>query len=105
MARLPSTQETPVKNWLWMLPALAVLLGACRGSAENPTAAPTVAEPAADTAAPPATVAEPATDAVVEDGVTATPDATLEAVVAGFELPIRGDRDAPLVIYEFSDYL
>ena len=34
----------------------------------------------------------------------ATLDPTLEAFYQGYELPEKGDPDAPVVLYEFADY-
>lgn len=38
-------------------------------------------------------------------GPTRTMDPTREAFYKAFELPVHGDPDAPVTIYEFSDYL
>ena len=62
---------------------------------------------AADDAA--AEDAEDAGDASAEDGGTAadvpTPDPTVVALAEAFQPPRRGNPDAPIVLYEFSDYL
>jgi protein-disulfide isomerase len=34
-----------------------------------------------------------------------TPDATVVALAQSFEPPIKGDPNAPVMIYEFSDFL
>jgi protein-disulfide isomerase len=73
----------------------------------------TPAEPATGTAESPAgeTIAADATAGA--DGRTETPDAgpsvtpdpTLQALAENFQFPTRGNPNAPLTIYEFSDFL
>jgi hypothetical protein len=45
-------------------------------------------------------------DPADDDPADAEPtlDPTMEAFYLGFDLPTKGDPDAPVVLYEFSDY-
>ncbi len=55
----------------------------------------------ADDAAADAGAADGDAEAVDEP----TPDPTIVALAQSFTPPIKGDPDAPVMIYEFSDYL
>jgi protein-disulfide isomerase len=46
-----------------------------------------------------------AATAAADTGPTPTVDPTVQALAANFEFPMLGDANAPLKIYEFSDYL
>ena len=66
---------------------------------------PTAAEDS-DRDTPLATDEEPAEPTVVlTTGPTETADPTIQALAASFKFPTLGDPNAPLTIYEFSDYL
>ncbi len=80
--------------------ALALLLAACgpQQNAESP--AETVAAPEASVEA---TTVPADTTAAGEPTPTINP--TSVAIAQNFEVPIRGDQDARVRIYEFSDYL
>jgi protein-disulfide isomerase len=99
--------------WLSVLPLLAlVACGRPQGTAGDP-APPTdvAAQPGASApAASPvgATGAVSATGTLTTTaaaGPTVTPDPTVTALLMDFELPVRGDPEAPVLMYEFSDYL
>ena len=40
-----------------------------------------------------------------EEAALPTPDPTIVALAESFQPPVRGNPDAPIVLYEFSDYL
>ncbi len=114
-----------MKRLIWSPALLALLLVACGGLPGKSTSGPQPPEadtdPVAATDSPSANAADEATgdesgtigddmfdaatDAAGKDGTTATPDPTVVALAASFELPLKGDPDAPLRIYEFSDYI
>ena len=75
------------------------------GTGSEPTTAPTAAAAAAqpDTAAAPAP--GDATAAAPAGTAQATPDATVVALVSNFKPPEKGDPEALVTIYEFSDYI
>lgn len=47
----------------------------------------------------------PAESSAAESGPTSTVDPTVQALAREFSLPVLGDDSAPVLIYEFSDYL
>lgn len=101
-----------MRHTLWLAPWLALLLAACgpqqpaAPAGEGTTAAPTDVAGAtgATPAAPVASVA--ATDGTAQaSGPTPTINPTSVAIAEDFEVPLRGNQDAQVRIYEFSDYL
>jgi hypothetical protein len=103
-----------------VVPALlASGLAACRAATPAPTTgAPpdqrvattggvttgTAATPGA-TAVATAAVGLTPTTAATASGPTATIDPTREAFYNSFELPVMGAENAPVTLFEFSDYL
>ncbi|MBS1252335.1 MAG: hypothetical protein MAG451_01374 [Anaerolineales bacterium] len=73
------------------------------------TQAPTATEPPASPTVKAATATETMTQTATPDESAATPTAATEAGESGeeivYELPVKGDPDAPVTIIEFSDYL
>ena len=110
----------------WMATALCALLLApgllaCRSS-DAPAADDPVSERAAEGAADETSAEDPAgsegaeaPEAAADAGegggteaepqATPTPDPTVVALARSFEPPIKGDPNAPVMVYEFSDYL
>lgn len=105
---------------LALVPLLAIGAAACGGGDATedgePTATapgpetPEIGEAASDEAGTPE--AEDGTDAAADGGEAAaptsgtppTPDPTVVALAEGFQPPMKGDPDAPILVYEFSDY-
>jgi protein-disulfide isomerase len=96
-----------------MLPLLAVVLAACgglgpapAGDATTPAVAPTGTADAGPTAEVNPTAASLlATATALAGGPTLTPDPTIEALAAGFQLPRKGPDEPIIMIFEFADYL
>lgn len=93
---------------LW-LPALAVLVAACAGTpATPPQASATTAPTSAPVAAAPATAAPAgkATEAplVQVSPVAGTPAPKATLVQPKDGLPAKGAKEAPVKIFEFSDF-
>lgn len=89
--------------------ALTLTTAACTPDDAAPTGSdpvPTVA-PTADAAVAQPTAAAPAdgTAAAPADAAQATPNATVVALVSNFKPPEKGDPNALVTIYEFSDYI
>lgn len=91
---------------LWIILALAVAVTACgpQQSTEVPSDASAAPESAADATTAPADDAA-AADPDATAGPTPTINPTSVAIAQTFEVPIRGNPDARVRIYEFSDYL
>ncbi len=74
---------------------------------DSAAATTSLEEPTSDEAMVAAT-GQPVGEAQASPAITqteATPDPTIVALAASFEFPRQGRADAPLQIYEFSDYL
>lgn len=98
-----------MRHTLWLASLLALLLAACgpqqpaAPAGEGTTAASTdvAGAPAASEAAP-----GTASDGTAQaQGPTPTINPTSVAIAQDFEVPMRGNADAQVRIYEFSDFL
>lgn len=106
-----------MKRAMWLPALLALGLVACGGPPSGTqTDAPTGADAADATGTEAITTTAAASDEATTDSAAAptagsdaaespTADPTVQALANAFELPRKGDDDAPLVIFEFSDYL
>lgn len=67
---------------------------------------PEIGEAAGSESGAPTATAEPAVDLTSAPtvGTPPTPDPTVVALAANFQPPLKGDPEAPILIYEFSDY-
>lgn len=95
---------------------LAFGMTACGGGDDAPaetdplanadaTVTPEIGEAASSESATPAATEQAVEDAAAPTvGTPPTPDATVVALAAGFQPPMKGDPDAPITVYEFSDY-
>lgn len=109
----------PTALALALVPILAFGAAACGGGdpeSGEPTATaqgpetPEIGEAASDATGTPeaddeaGAAAEGEEAAAPTSGTPPTPDPTVVALAERFEPPMKGDPDAPILVYEFSDY-
>lgn len=98
-----------VNRRLLAILALTLTTAACTpdtaapGTGADATTAPTAAAQA--TGAAPAAAPTGATAGAQAEAAQATPDATVVALVSNFKPPEKGDPNALISVYEFSDYI
>ena len=108
-----------MKRWMWIPALLALALTACGrpaakdegvGSTDQPVAARAVGTPGEVAPTEPASPEVsgppgPGTVVATAQGPTPTMDPTREAFYNSFRLASKGDENAPVSLFEFSDYL